>query len=321
MALVGCVLLAAGALGGTARADGLPVLGIDVGPDGVAVGAARYVTLPAGGGRTMLARVSTRDGRVRAFLLLRGTFTVPAVAYDGTAGGLSADGRRLVLIEPRVSFPRTTTALAVVDTTRLRMSRVVRLRGDFSFDAVSPDGRIAYLIQYTSPRDPTRYDVRALSTVTGRLDPRRVVDPRERGEKMRGNPLARVSSRDGRWAYTLYDGAGATPFVHALDTSARTARCIDLDLLAGRQDLRRLRLALSADGIELRIGRAALVDLRTFGVSAASTAGARATDRDVPWLWVSVTAVGLSAVFAGLLLARRRGRLRPARLASALRRI
>jgi hypothetical protein len=315
VALVGCALLWAGALAGAARADGLPVLGVDVGPDGVAVGAARYVTLPAGGGgRTILARVSTRDGRVLAFRLLRGTFTIPAVAYDGTAGGLSADGRRLVLIEPRVSFPRATTTLAIVDSSRLRVDRLVRLRGDFSFDAVSPDGRLAYLIQYTSPSDPTRYDVRALRTVTGRLDPRRVVDPHERGEKMRGNPLARVASRDGRWAYTLYDGGavGATPFVHALDTTARTARCVDLDLLAGRQDLWRMRLTLIADGTELRIGRAALVDLRTFRVSAPSAEEAPASDRHVPWLWVSALAVGLTVLFFGSLAVLRRGGLRPA---------
>ena len=321
MALLGCVLLSAGALAGAARADGLPVLGIDVGPDGVADGGARYVTLPAGGGRTVLARISTRDWRVRAYRLLHGMFTVPAVAYDGTAGGLSADGRRLVLIEPRVSFPRATTTLAVVDTARLRVDRLVRLRGDFSFDAVSPDGRRAYLIKYTSPRDPARYDVRALSTVTGRLDPRRVVDPHERGEKMRGNALARVSSRDGRWAYTLYDGGavGATPFVHALDTTRRTARCIDLDLLAGRQDLWRMRLALSGDGNQLSVGNAASVDLRTFRVLPASAAELGASDAGVLWLWVSGAAVGVAGLLFGSWLVRRGG-LRPARSAGALRR-
>ena len=46
---------------------------------------------------------------------------------------------------------------------------------------------------------------------------------------MRGQPLTRATSPDGRWAYTLYDGAGKEPFIHALDTSTRSARCIDLD--------------------------------------------------------------------------------------------
>jgi hypothetical protein len=306
--LLGAVLASAGAVAGVARADGLPVLGIDVGAEGVAVGEARYVTLPVGD-RTMLERVATRDGRVLAFRLLRGTFTVPAVAYDGSAGGLSADGRRLVLIEPRASFPRARTTLAVVDTKRLRIERLVRLRGDFGFDAVSPDGRWAFLINYTSPRDPTRYDVRALNVVTGRLDPRRIVDPHESGEKMRGNPITRAASPDGRWAYTLYDGAGATPFVHALDTSARTARCIDLDLLTGRHDLWRMRLLLSADGSRLAVGKAAEIDLTSFRLEPRTDAAeAGSGHRLRPWL----VPLLLSLLVGAALAWRHAGRARPA---------
>ena len=81
--------------------------------------------------------------------------------------------------------------------------RVLRLRGDFSFDAISPDGKWAYLIQYTSRLDPTRYRVRVLSTRTGTLLRGDIVDPRDRGEAMRGRPITRVDSLDGRWAYTL----------------------------------------------------------------------------------------------------------------------
>jgi hypothetical protein len=313
--LLGAVLASAGASSGLARADGLPVLGIDVGSEGVAVGPARYVTLPAGD-RTLLARVATRGGRVLAFRFLPGTFTVPAVAYDGSASGLSASGRRLVLIEPRASFPRARTTLAVIDTRHLRIERIIRLRGDFSFDAVSPDGRWAYLVNYTSAGDPTRYDVRALNVVTGRLDPRLVVDPHESGEKMRGNPITRTASRDGRWAYTLYDGAGGTPFVHALDTSSRTARCIDLDLLTGRQDLWRMRLSLSADGSRLAVGKAAAIDLASFQVVPPEAADAPRTEHR---RW-PLAALGLAALIAAWLVTRR-GRLRPTRLANALRRI
>lgn len=315
--LLGAVLASAGTAAGLARADGLPVLGIDVGSEGVAVGSARYVTMPAGD-RTLLARVATRGGRVLAFRLLSGTFTVPAVAYDGSASGLSADGRSLVLIEPRASFPRARTTLAVVDTKRLRVERLVRLRGDFSFDAVSPDGRWAYLVNYTSPRDPTRYDVRALNVVTGRLDPRLVVDPHESGEKMRGNPITRAASADGRWAYTLYDGAGGTPFVHALDTSNRTARCIDLDLLTGRQDLWQMRLSLSADGSRLAVGEAAAIDLASFRVVPPQAAKPPRTEHR-PWLWAF--ALGMAALMAAWLVRSRRGGLRRTRLANAGRRV
>ena len=98
-----------------ARADGLPVLGVDVGSSGVSSGSEgdRYVTIPAGS-RTIVERVAQDGGQVLAWRSLPGTFTIPAVAYDGSAGGLSADGTTLVLIEPRTSVPRTTTRLLVL---------------------------------------------------------------------------------------------------------------------------------------------------------------------------------------------------------------
>ena len=153
-------LLVGSSLGTTAaRADGLPVLGVDVGATGVVTpsGQARYVTIPAGAD-TVVARVNARGGRIGASLLLPGTFTIPAVAYDGSASGLSGDGHTLILIEPRASFPRAETRLAVLDTRPLLWRTTITLPGDFSFDAVSPDGSSLYLIQYTSALDPTKYN-------------------------------------------------------------------------------------------------------------------------------------------------------------------
>lgn len=79
----------------TARADGLPVLGIDVGPTGIATpdGNSRYVTVPAGA-RTVVARVAQDGGRVLASRSLAGNFTIPAVAYDGTARDPRGEPRR-----------------------------------------------------------------------------------------------------------------------------------------------------------------------------------------------------------------------------------
>ncbi len=232
-----------------ARADGLPVLGIDVGSTGVASSSdgTRYVTIPAGS-RTIVEQIAQHGGQVLAWRSLRGTFTIPAVAYDGSAGGLSADGTTLVLIEPRASFPRATTKLVVLSSDGLKPLRVVKLQGDFSFDAVSPKGSWLYFIHYVSPTDPTRYLVQAYDVRRGRLSAEPIIDPDEPGEKMRGNPLSRTMSADGRWAYTIYDGAGATPFVHALDTVGRSAHCIDLDGIASGTDLWQLRLGIDRDG-------------------------------------------------------------------------
>jgi hypothetical protein len=267
----GFALVVLAAVPAAATADGLPVLGIDVGSVGVAARTSpvRYVTLRAER-ETIVVRTAVRGGRVLGSLPLAGNFTIPAVAYDGSASGLSADAGTLVLIQPRLRFPRARTRLAIVDAKRLRLRQRVTLAGDFSFDAISPDGRTLFLIEYVSARDPTRYQVRAYDLRSGRLVADPIVDPHDR-EVMRGSPIARATSSDGRWAYTLYDGGGRTPFVHALDTSRRQARCIDLPTLTGRRDLWELRLAIARDGTKLTVGTAgrvlALVDTRDSRVS------------------------------------------------------
>jgi hypothetical protein len=265
--LCAVAVLAGLAATGTVQADGLPVLGIDVGAEGVALPGARYryVTAPVGDD-TLVARVERTGGRARRFRILRGALTIPAVAYDGSAAGLTADGTSLVLIAPRDRFPRARTSFAIVGTSELRIRRRIVLHGDFGFDAVSPDGRWLYLVHYTAPRDPLRYEVRVLDASTGRLEPQPIVDPREQRKAMSGRPLTRVATRDGRWAYTLYDAR--IPFVHALDTVGRTARCVDLPWLRGRKDLWAMRLRLGRNDGRLRVGTraqpAAVIDTQTL---------------------------------------------------------
>ncbi|OAI54885.1 hypothetical protein AYO48_04490 [Gaiella sp. SCGC AG-212-M14] len=307
--LAGAILVCSGLGATAARADGLPVLGVDVGATGVATpsGQARYVTVPAGAD-TIAERINARGGRISASLLLPGSFTIPAVAYDGSASGLSGDGHTLVLIEPRASFPRAETKLAVLDTRPLLWRTTITLPGDFSFDAVSPNGSLLYLIQYTSALDPTKYNVRVYDLDSSRLVKAPIVDPHARGEKMRGQPLTRATSSEGRWAYTLYDGGGKAPFVHALDTSNRTARCIDLDALAGT-DLTHLGLKLDSRHGLLSVTRGARpalnVDLASFQVRPPSTGTSR-----FPWLLTTLLAAGVLVIAAVLPSRIRRARAR-----------
>ena len=285
-----------------AGADGLPVLNVDVGASGVAApgGTVRYVTVTVG--KQTLVEATRRDGgqivRMQAW---PGTWTVPAVAYDGSAGGLSADRRTLVLIEPRTSFPRAQTRLLVVNAHNLASATVILLDGDYSFDAVSPNGSRLFLIHYLSVIDPTRYEVRAYDVARRKLVAKPVVDPRDAAEKMRGNPLSRVMSPDGRVAYTLYDGNGH-PFVHALDTATSTARCVDLDGLP-RQLLWSLRLHLGSSGTVLTVDRGtrtfASLDTRTWQPTVRAAA--------FRWWLVALVLAALSALAAGLAAVRRAG--------------
>ena len=313
-------LVAAGAAAGSAGADGLPVGGLDVGPAGVTLPAAdvRYVALRAGA-NTLVARVEQPGGSVLGTRLLDGRFTIPAVALDGSAGGLSADGKTLVLIRPRTGFPREQTVLAVVGTGRLRLRATIVLAGDFSFDALSPDGSLLYLVQYVDRRDATRYVVRGYDLERGRLLPDPVVDPKIFGDVMRGYPVTRAVSLDGRWAYTLYDGGGGVPFVHALDTAEGTAACIAVEALADYADLMDARLAVAGGGEELRVvagaETVAIIDttslrLREPSAPAPTPVPAAPTDASAPWSLVAgLGALLLAGAAALAVVLRRRRRL------------
>jgi hypothetical protein len=225
--LIPVALAILAALPAAAAADGLPGTGVVAKPLSVPGADVEYVA-KAAKRLTVLRERTVGGGPTLRQLHLRGRYSVPAVAYDGSPSGLSADGRTLVLINPRRTWPRAYTTFAVIDAQRMRPRRHIRLRGDFSFDAISPDGRLVYLIQYLSPREVAKYAVRAYDMRARRLFPAPIVDPSEPDEDMSGLPLSRVSDSQGRWAYTLYAGA-KHPFVHALDTERRTAACIDLD--------------------------------------------------------------------------------------------
>jgi hypothetical protein len=296
-----------------AAADGLPGEGVVAAPVSAPGGHVEFVARNAKR-NTVLHERALATGRKLRQLRLRGTFTVPAVAYDGSPTGLSADGRTLVLIKPRTSWPRKRTSFAVVDASSMRLRRHFELRGDFSFDAISPDGRIAYLVQYLSPRDQTKYAVRAYDMDARRLFRAPVVDKSEPDEDMRGIPLVRVSDSQGRWAYTLYDGA-EHPFVHALDTERRAAVCIDLDhfqnLSGAHLALSGTRLTVSNDG-----GTLAVIDTTTQRVISRRerTRAAAAVAKDTagtPWLLVA-------APTAALLLLAALGRRRLARYRSGV---
>jgi hypothetical protein len=299
-------LLAAAAAGaGPARADGLPVVNVDAGPTGVATvdGSTRYVVFGTPSG-SVVARLA--GGHVDRWRYLRARLTIPAVAFDGTPDGLSRDGRTLVLIRPRDGFPQPRTRLALLDAQRLTVERSLELRGDFSFDAVSPDGLTVYLIEYLAPDNPARYAVRAYDVHAGRLLDAPVIDPNEPDEQMNGYPVTRTTSRDGRWAYTLYDGLGEHPFVHALDTRNRSARCIDLDALAGRRDLGTMKLRLDPRGHALTVGSrgraAAVVDTRSFRVSepVARTGAAAASTGGNGWRIAVAVGVAGAVAFLGV---------------------
>jgi hypothetical protein len=290
LVLIGAVLL----VPATAVADGLPAVGIDANPLGVPGGHVVYVTKRAGHDTRLVEKA--RYGGAMRERTVRGSFSVPAVAYDGSPGGLSADGQKLILISPRTRYPRKRTTFAVVDTRRLSVRRDISLRGDFSFDAISPDGRTMYLIEY-APRDFGKYAVRAYDMDAARLLRAPVVDPDEADEPMTGIPVTRVPGPDGRWQYTLYDDAGRS-FVHALDTSGGAAVCIDLDVpkaWGSTLSLRGNRLEVIGKSAEVL----ASIDTRTHRLISPRHPAHRSTDATTSRLPLAIPTALLLLLAAG----------------------
>jgi hypothetical protein len=214
---------------GLAVAPGAPAAGPDLGTTStIADGATSYFTARDGASTMVGARAA--GGATLRQAIVQGVWGIPRVTITGAAGGLSHDGRVLVLAQgthPN-QLLRSRTEFVAIDTRKLEVTRTIRLEGDFGFDALSPNGRTLYLIEHLASRDATRYRVRAYNLATGRLLPGVIADERQKSWLMNGYAAARVTSRDGRWVYTLYANPDNYPFVHALDSLSKRAVCIGL---------------------------------------------------------------------------------------------
>ena len=309
------VTAAALAGGGTAYASGAPVAGVAIGGQGVTWGSLRYVALPTHGG-TAVAQIDRASGTVNGFASLRGAWGIPQVAYDGSTGGISADGNVLVLGRNVPTLFPNHSRFALVNPVRMRLKRVVSLPGAFFFDAISPDGGTMYLIQLPASGNLVHYAVRAYDLRHDRLLRAPVVDRTEPDERMAGFPVSRAASADGVWAYTLYQKPRGRFFVHALNTSAGTARCIDLPQLPSQNSP---RLAIEGGRLDVLAGGQALVavDRTTFKVTRSpapthsSPAPAKPKTHPRPAssgapLWVAVPAALFLAGLVVLAVRRRR---------------
>jgi hypothetical protein len=229
------------------------------GADGTPPPARLNANLAAPGGRLVLSarthdtRTTVRmlqHGRVLASRTLTGRWGVPLVTWT-QRGGFSADGRRVVLSWVGQQYPAPVSRFAVLDPT-LRSLQRVTLRGDYGFDALSPDGRLLYLIQrLDTSTSAWAYRVRVFDLATGHLRPHPIADRVEHEWTMQGIPLDRLTGRGGGVVYTLYQTPRGGTFVHALDTRRASARCIDLRVRIG---VGRLHLAFGGAGLRVLRG-------------------------------------------------------------------
>jgi hypothetical protein len=212
-------------------------------------------------GRTAVDLV--RAGRKVDSAKLAGTFGFPAPTNTGRGEGLSHDGRTLVLAGAG-SFGR----FAILDARTLDVRRMLRLRGQYTYDALSPNASTLYLIQHTANGPVDRYYVRAYDLTRGRLLKQIVFDTREKSSLMTGAAITRATGPSGRWVYTLYGRQNGTLFVHALDTVDRHAVCIDLPRVSPSA-VWNVQMKLGSGRLAVRSAtkKVAVIDIRTLRVT------------------------------------------------------
>jgi hypothetical protein len=202
---------------------------------------------------------------------LAGSWGFPLVTLREDVGGLSADGRTLVLAQRDVSHPNGALArkssFAVLGTSPLRVREVVTVKGDFGFDALSPDGATLYLIQHVSEQSLFKYRVRAYDLDANRLLPQAIADKRQASWNMEGFPVSRVTTADGRWVYTFYANGNNYPFVHALDAVNRTAVCVGIPWSWATDQSAIDNATLKIVGGKLSIDGRFMLDRTTFEVT------------------------------------------------------
>ena len=320
LAVFACVNCTAAALvaGLTLPASALAVgatPGVALGGDGAAWQGhtERFVAMPAPAGTRVIELRRTGGATVRS-QAIAGRFGIPLVAYDSSVEEVPATSPNLVIEErtnPGALARRT--SFVVLSTRDLHVVRRFALGGAYAFDALSPDGSTLYLTRHASRAHITRYTVRAYDIPSGRLLPGVIADKTEHEWRMDGMPVTRLQTTNGRWAYTLYQGGEDGAFIHALDTRARTARCIDIPGMGDRAVMAmRLRLADGGRRLVVVAGAktVAAVDTHTLALvpagerpaPAQAPASASGSSTDV-WA-IGVVAVLLAA--AGLVGVRRR---------------
>jgi hypothetical protein len=263
-------------------------------------GNVHFVAVAGFNGTTTTIESIGRDGSVRNWPNFRGSWGIPMITWRDPAG-LSRDGRTLVVQNVTSGSP---SRFLVIDTRTMRQRSQFTLKGNYSFDALSPDASKLYLIQRVDANNYSRYIVRAYDLNASMLLPGRIADRAQKSWVMQGYAATRTASPGGRWVYTLYtDSGGGTPFIHALDTVKGVAHCIGIPWASADQNgLYNVVLTLHGKrlAVHWRSGR------HWLNVDTASWRISRDFGPAFPWRWIGLSAGILAAAGALLLLARRR---------------
>ena len=141
-----------------------------------------------------------RTGGAQRERRIPGVFSIPAVAYDCSPSGISANGRRLILISPRTRFPRRRTTFAVVDPTQAERA-----------PTHSPEGRLQLR------RDLARRPLDVPDQV-------RLAEPRRSTRFAPTTCMRRTSSRIRSWIRTSHEPMTGVPVTRDREHSTAAGR-------------------------------------------------------------------------------------------------
>ncbi|GAC1644427.1 MAG: hypothetical protein NVS9B11_14750 [Candidatus Dormibacteraceae bacterium] len=213
---------------------------------------------------------------VRSLKLPGDDYSLPSVTLSGMPGGLSQNGRWLVLNAVNVQSANallSATRFLVVNTSFSSAPQRVDLNGYYQFDAVSNGGDYLYLIEYLTRTD---YRVRMYEVNAGQLNPQVIVDKSEPQASMTGLRLSGIPSKDGAWLFSIYVREKTHPFIHALNLQgAPAALCIDLPGPGYQSDGHAMMwtMAMSSDGSYLYAANGSLGVVSEVNSAATSRPG------------------------------------------------
>ncbi len=207
----------------------------------------RYYTVTQLGGSARLTALDPASGSTLSQMTIPAGYSLPNIAFQGPAAGLSPNGQWLALTSQGHAGSSITTNFLVGSSTLTASFKTIRVNGDFVFDALSNDGKSLYLIQ--KMQDANHYQVRLYDVAAGALAPQPVVDKREPNEPMNGIRGDSVADPAGNNIYTVYIRE-AGPFIHALPLDQPIAWCVDLPSRAPKDMEQQFpwALAVSHDG-------------------------------------------------------------------------
>jgi len=185
------------------------------------------------GDTTVVRVIDPATGGERRSITLNGRYDL-GNAYRVAPTGLSRNGLVLALEAPPAAGR---SAFAVIDL-RTGATKTFAAAGDMTVDVVSDDAASVYLVEHL--RD-NRYNVRLYDLAMGKLAETPIVDLKQvelstpdnvaKG-LMAGVYHASVAGTLNAWYFSFYFNPGRSPFVHALNVTARYATCI-LDVPSG----------------------------------------------------------------------------------------